>query len=220
METKQPTIIVRPATPEDAPIIAAALTMALGEETMRMYCGENYQDVLEELARMEHTQYSYRNALVADVDGTPAGAIVGYDGARLYELRRPTLQYIEERTGQSFEGVEDETHPGEYYSNTADWALADVCSLPCATKPLPKGTNGRGCWWTLRILRRNTSIRRWASNAWRQEISSGIGCGTCRPGTGRLHQAEIYIINRCICMPGFLAFLLHGRKMRNIFIVK
>ena len=113
MEPKQ--IIVRPATPEDAPIIAAALTMALGKETMKLYCGENYQDVLEELVRMENTQYSYRNALVADVNGTPAGAIVGYDGARLHELRRPTLRRIEERTGQTFEGVEDETHPGEYY---------------------------------------------------------------------------------------------------------
>lgn len=113
MEPKQ--IIVRPATPEDAPIIAATLTMALGKETMKLYCGENYQDVLEELVRMENTQYSYRNALVADVNGTPAGAIVGYDGARLHELRRPTLRRIEERTGQTFEGVEDETHPGEYY---------------------------------------------------------------------------------------------------------
>ncbi len=113
MEPRQ--IIVRPATPEDAPIIAAALTMALGKETMKLYCGENYQDVLEELVRMENTQYSYRNALVADVNGTPAGAIVGYDGARLHELRRPTLRRIEERTGQTFEGVEDETQPGEYY---------------------------------------------------------------------------------------------------------
>ena len=89
--------------------------MALGKETMKLYCGENYQDVLEELVRMENTQYSYRNALVADVNGTPAGAIVGYDGARLHELRRPTLRRIEERTGQTFEGVEDETQPGEYY---------------------------------------------------------------------------------------------------------
>ena len=55
MEPKQ--IIVRPATPEDAPIIAAALTMALGKETMKLYCGENYQDVLEELVRMENTQW-------------------------------------------------------------------------------------------------------------------------------------------------------------------
>ena len=109
------TITIRPATASDAPIIASALAMALGEASMRMYCGENYREVLKELARMEHTQYSYCNALVADVNGHPAGAIVGYDGARLHELRKPTLALIQERTGQRFEGVEDETSSGEYY---------------------------------------------------------------------------------------------------------
>lgn len=113
MEDKQ--IVIRPATPDDAAIIAAALTMALGEETMKMYCGENCQSVLEELARREDTQYSYRNALVAEVDGALAGAMVGYDGARLHELRKPTLRLIEERTGQMFTGVEDETNPDEFY---------------------------------------------------------------------------------------------------------
>ena len=108
-------ITIRPATPDDAPIIASALTMALGLETMKLYCGENYQSVLEELARAENTQYSYRNALVAEVDGTTAGAIVGYDGARLHELRKPTLRLIQERTGQTFAGVEDETNPDEFY---------------------------------------------------------------------------------------------------------
>lgn len=107
--------VIRPATPDDAPIIASALTMALGEETMKMYCGENCQRVLEELAQREDTQYSYRNALVAEVDGIPAGAIVGYDGARLHELREPTLRLIEERTGHVFAGVEDETSPDEFY---------------------------------------------------------------------------------------------------------
>ena len=82
MNTKHLTI--RPATIHDAPIIASALTMALGEEAMKMYCGENCQSVLEELAQMENTQYSYHNALIADVDGIPAGAIIGYDGARLH----------------------------------------------------------------------------------------------------------------------------------------
>lgn len=113
METT--TITIRPATTSDAPIIASALAMALGKASMRTYCGENYREVLEELARMEHTQYSYHNALVADINGHPAGAIVGYDGARLHELRKPTLALIQERTGQRFEGVEDETSAGEYY---------------------------------------------------------------------------------------------------------
>ena len=108
-------IVVRSATPGDAPVIASALAMALGEESMRMYCGEHYQDVLEELARMEGTQYSYRNALVAEVDGVVAGAVVGYDGARLHELREPTLRLIQERTGQEFGNVEDETVPDEFY---------------------------------------------------------------------------------------------------------
>ena len=113
MNTKH--ITIRPATIHDAPIIASALTMALGEEAMKMYCGENYQSVLEELAQMENTQYSYHNALIADVDGIPVGAIIGYDGARLHELREPTLRLIQERTGQTFSQVQDETNPHEYY---------------------------------------------------------------------------------------------------------
>ena len=49
------TITIRPATASDAPIIASALAMALGEASMKMYCGENYREVLKELARMAHT---------------------------------------------------------------------------------------------------------------------------------------------------------------------
>lgn len=113
MNTKH--ITIRPATIHDAPIIASALTMALGEEAMKMYCGENCQSVLEELAQMENTQYSYHNALIADVDGIPVGAIIGYDGARLHELREQTLRLIQERTGQTFSHIQDETNPHEYY---------------------------------------------------------------------------------------------------------
>ena len=45
-------------------------------------------EVLEEIARRDDTQYSYRNALVAEVDGRSVGAIIAYDGALLYPLRR------------------------------------------------------------------------------------------------------------------------------------
>lgn len=113
MNTK--TITIRPATQGDAPIIASALTMALGEESMKMYCGERYRHVLEKLAQMENTQYSYRNAFVADINGSPAGAIIGYAGALLHTLREPTLHLIQTYTGNVFPNVEDETNSNEYY---------------------------------------------------------------------------------------------------------
>ncbi len=84
-------ITIKRAGREDAPIIARAIAMAIGEESVADYCGENWLAVLEETAGAEDTQYSWRNALVAFADGVPAGAIVGYDGALLHTLRE---QYI------------------------------------------------------------------------------------------------------------------------------
>ena len=69
-------ITIQKATREDAPVIALAIAMAIGEESVAEYCGENWLAVLEETARAEDTQYSWRNALVAFVDGAPAGAIL------------------------------------------------------------------------------------------------------------------------------------------------
>ena len=37
----------RPAKKEDAPLIAKAVAMAFGEECIKLYCGDNYIDVLE-----------------------------------------------------------------------------------------------------------------------------------------------------------------------------
>ena len=71
---------IRKATKADAPLIAKVVVMAIGEEGTRHYCGENHQSVLEEIACLEDSQYSYRNAVVAEVDRIPAGAAVAYDG--------------------------------------------------------------------------------------------------------------------------------------------
>lgn len=105
---------IRKATKADAPLIAKVVVMAIGEEGTRHYCGENHQLVLEEIARLEDSQYSYRNAVVAEVDGTPAGAAVAYDGANLYRLRDVTLKFIFEHTGK-LHNIEDETDASEVY---------------------------------------------------------------------------------------------------------
>lgn len=110
-----PTIITRHATREDAEIIAKAVAMAIGEEfALRDYCGEDYMSVLADIARDNATQYSYRNAIIAEVDGSVAGAVVGYDGAQLYTLREGTFAILSKLVGR-VPNIVDETEPGEYY---------------------------------------------------------------------------------------------------------
>lgn len=102
-------IIVRQARLEDAAIIAEAVCMAVGYDTTHpLY------PVFLELAGREVAQYSYLNALIAEVNGEIAGAIVSYDGTRLEELRKPIFSLLKQHLG-SVPNIEDETEAGEYY---------------------------------------------------------------------------------------------------------
>lgn len=108
-------MIVRAATREDAAIIAQAVALAIGDEdALRTYCGDDYLAVLTEIAAREATQYSWQQALIAEIDGIAAGAVVGYDGARLKDLRKGTMAVIGESRGQT-PCIADETEEGEYY---------------------------------------------------------------------------------------------------------
>lgn len=102
-------ITIRPAQKEDAELIAIVVTSAINTEE-----GNSLFPIFLELAQMEHSQYSYNNTLVAEVDGKAASAIVGYDGAKLHELRTPLLELIRQQRGESFE-IEEETSAGEFY---------------------------------------------------------------------------------------------------------
>lgn len=108
------TISVRPATREDARVIAEAVAMAIGSESAALYCGESYLDVLEEVASETGTQYSFENSLIASVGGVPAGAICGYDGALLSPLRDKTLSIIR-KYNPGIRVIDDETEAGEFY---------------------------------------------------------------------------------------------------------
>lgn len=111
----KPTIIVREATPNDAATIAQAVAMAIGDEVaLHNYCGDDYTAILSAIAHREHTQYSWQYALIAECDGLPAGAIVGYNGADLYSLREGTFATLRELIGR-VPSIVDETEAGEYY---------------------------------------------------------------------------------------------------------
>lgn len=102
-------ITVRSARREDAELIAEAVCMAVGyDKSHPLY------PVFLNLARRKNTQYSYCNALIGEVDGTVAGAIMGYDGALLHKLRRPIYPLLEKHLG-AIPHIEDETEAGEFY---------------------------------------------------------------------------------------------------------
>ena len=105
---------IRKATQSDAPLIASVVAMAIGEESAILYGGENYMNVFEEIALLENSQYSYRNAFVAEINGNAVGAVVAYDGAELYPLRKTTLEIIYKHTAKELQIV-DETDASEFY---------------------------------------------------------------------------------------------------------
>ena len=102
-------LTIRPATMADAELIAHAVCMAVDYDI-----SHPIYPVFLTLARMEHTQYSYQNTLIAEVNGKGVGALVGYDGALLEELRKPIFPLLERYLGAATT-IEDETEAGEFY---------------------------------------------------------------------------------------------------------
>lgn len=102
-------VTIRPATIADAELIAEVVCMAVGYTTEHPI-----YPVFLELAKRDVAQYSYRNTLIAEVDGRAVGALVGYDGARLEELRSPIYELLERYLG-GVPDIEDETSAGEFY---------------------------------------------------------------------------------------------------------
>lgn len=68
----------------------------------------------EKVCAMDDTLYSYRNARVACVDGTPVGCLVSYNGDTYSEARAKTFD-IFEKEGHTMPQTDMETCPGEWY---------------------------------------------------------------------------------------------------------
>lgn len=112
---KKGDISIRKARKDDAEFIAQVVAMAIGDEVaLHNYCGDNYISVLTDIVCTEDTQYSWRNAIIAECDGKVAGAVVGYDGALLEELRNGTFAVVLNRIGRTPD-IANETEAGEYY---------------------------------------------------------------------------------------------------------
>lgn len=83
---KSSDITIRQATKADAALIAQVVAMAIGdEEGVRHYCGEQYLDVLADIASQSDTQYSWQQTLVAEVDGEAVG---------IFKVKYVTIKYL------------------------------------------------------------------------------------------------------------------------------
>lgn len=108
--------MIRQATPEDAPDLAPLIILALGHIACIFAQSDDPKDaipLMEQLIGSKGNQYSYENTLVYEDENGVIGSIVGYDGARLHELRKPVLEVI--RKSDPDFSPNDETEAGEYY---------------------------------------------------------------------------------------------------------
>ncbi len=112
---------IQPANHSHAEDITRLIMQAMSDECCQNLAGpahtlDDFARVMLSLVRAEHTQYSYRNALVAlTPDGRVAGACVGYRGSDLHTLREAFISAARQHFQIDYTDMADETRPGEYY---------------------------------------------------------------------------------------------------------
>ena len=117
------------AAPDDAPLIAEAIVSAIGEDITSNLAGPDHsksdvKELFTRLARMEDSQYSYRNARIAtDNSGEQMGVCISYDGEDLIPLRRAFFEKARKVLGwkiseSEIDELPGETGPEEFYLDT------------------------------------------------------------------------------------------------------
>ena len=85
------------ARKEQAAEIASLIMEAMDYDCCQNFAGEahtldDFHRMMTALVEMDDSQYSYRNTLVALVDGQLVGCLVGYDGKDLRRLRKRFIE--------------------------------------------------------------------------------------------------------------------------------
>lgn len=111
--------LIRLAKREDSQYIAKSILLALGMDLDNLeeesIWGDKSFVLFQNLAEREDSQYSYKNTFICEVDGSVAGVLVAYDGAKLIQLRKALYDEICKMELMEPVGLIDETEPGEFY---------------------------------------------------------------------------------------------------------
>lgn len=116
----QKTFTIRPACEKEAAFLARCVCEGIGFEIFEQETDLNTQiaNGLVPLAAREDTLYSYRHALVAEVDGIAVGALISYPGEQYHQLRKITFRELSHFRNVDFEAMQDESGTGEFYLDT------------------------------------------------------------------------------------------------------
>ena len=107
-----PDIQIRDACAEDVPFVAGCVLAAVGLYDFETASVET--KTAEAVCSMEDSLYSFRNARIATIDGTPVGGLVSYPGT-IYESAREITFSFFEKDGHAMPPTETEAYPDEYY---------------------------------------------------------------------------------------------------------
>ena len=106
------TISFRKATADDALFIARGFHMAMLYDDASE---EQISNFAQNICVCEDVLYSWRNTIIAEVDGKCAGMLTAYDGRYYHDMRIRTMNLMKQHLGVEFPGMEDEAVAGEYY---------------------------------------------------------------------------------------------------------
>lgn len=106
-------VTYRPATIDDSAFVATVMMEAV--EIPMMEEGRVPDAHLVEVCRQDNTLYSWRNATIAEIDGTPVAALIAYEGKGYHEVKVRTFGMVKAKLDFDPMAMDDETKEGEYY---------------------------------------------------------------------------------------------------------
>lgn len=111
---------IRPATKKDATFLGRCVCEGIGYEIFEKETELNTKIAsgLIPLAAREDTLYSYCHAIIAEVEGEVAGAMISYPAEHYHEMRNISFKEIPELRELDLEAMPDEAGAGEFYLDT------------------------------------------------------------------------------------------------------
>ena len=117
------TLNIRPATFDDSEFVAKSVMAALGQdEVYATPLPKRTKAMIKRITSIcqrEDVLYSWKNTLIAEIEGKPVASLTAYNGTNYKEMREITFALFDGPLDFDIDLMQDETHEGEYYLDSA-----------------------------------------------------------------------------------------------------